>query len=470
MAADFGDVVVVIPGIGGSALARDGNEIWSPTAGAALRAVLSMGRSIDLLRLEDNDSDADELGDGISATRLLPDLHVIPGLDWKIDGYDRLRERLIARLELEPGRNYFELPYDWRRDNRVAARQLQARAPGWLAAAGQPGAKLVLVGHSMGGIVARIFLEKLGGWRQTRTLVTFGTPYSGSLKALDFLANGVRRSWGPITVDLTRTLRSFTSVYQLLPSYRCLQVPGSGSAKASAWHALDGPASVPGLDAGRLADALALHRDLRATVDAHRGTDYEGTGGYDIRPVLGDFQPTAHAAVLRPDGVVLSNRRAASEEGGDGTVPKLSAMPHELLDGWRNAAFMSEKHASLQNDDGVIDHLVGLLRTTGHAPVDMFPAGDTPVAVEVTDALLPEPAVITARTRDPGFAVEAIATPIAGGAPREVPLTHDPDRPGGLRAELRDWPTGDYRLTVQGRGVRRVTDVFSIVDPADLGP
>ena len=44
-----------------------------------------------------------------------------------------------------------------------------------------PEAKLILVGHSMGGLVARYFLECLEGWRDTRQLVTFGTPYRGSL-------------------------------------------------------------------------------------------------------------------------------------------------------------------------------------------------------------------------------------------------------------------------------------------------
>jgi pimeloyl-ACP methyl ester carboxylesterase len=39
--------------------------------------------------------------------------------------------------------------------------------------------KLILVGHSMGGLVARYFLECLEGWRDTRRLVTFGTPYRG---------------------------------------------------------------------------------------------------------------------------------------------------------------------------------------------------------------------------------------------------------------------------------------------------
>ena len=43
--------------------------------------------------------------------------------------------------------------------------------------------------RSMGGLVSRYFLEVLEGWRDARALLTFGTPYRGSLNALDALAS-----------------------------------------------------------------------------------------------------------------------------------------------------------------------------------------------------------------------------------------------------------------------------------------
>ncbi len=461
----FADVVVVIPGIGGSVLARGSKEIWAPRPGAALRAVLSLGSSIKDLELDGDDPTATDLGDGITATRLVPDLHVIPGLGWKIDGYGRLREQLVGRLGLSPGRNYFELPYDWRRDNTAAAHRLADNAERWLEARrqdGHPDARLILVGHSMGGIVARIFLELLGGWRQTRALVSFGTPYSGSVNALEFLSGGFRKGWGPITIDLTDTLRSFTSVYQLLPSYRCM-------ATNDGLDYIDRVADVPGLDTTSTAAAMALHRRLRATVDDHRTDDYEGTGGYDIRPVVGDFQVTKSSARIDAGELSISNLRGGADERGDGTVPKVSAMPHELLDGWVNAAFMSEKHASLQNDDAVIDHLCGVLASTDIDLVDVFPAGDVPVAVTVDDALLGEPVTLTAAVRDPGFAPEVTAERLGlvNTATAAVELTADPDRPNSFGATIDDWPTGDYRMTVGGTGLASTTAIFSIVDPTD---
>ena len=56
----------------------------------------------------------------------------------------------------------------------------------------------------MGGLVSRYFLECLEGWKDTKALVTFGTPYRGSLNALDGLANGLKK--GPL--DLSSWLAS----------------------------------------------------------------------------------------------------------------------------------------------------------------------------------------------------------------------------------------------------------------------
>ena len=40
------DVVVLLPGITGSALAKDGKEIWAPSAGAVLRNLVGLGAAL----------------------------------------------------------------------------------------------------------------------------------------------------------------------------------------------------------------------------------------------------------------------------------------------------------------------------------------------------------------------------------------------------------------------------------------
>jgi pimeloyl-ACP methyl ester carboxylesterase len=187
------DVIVLLPGITGSVLQKDGRDIWALSGGAAVRALTSLGSSIKGLKLDDDNPAADDLGDGIVATRVIADTHLIPGL-WKIDGYGRIAKTIRDEFDIQPGVNFFEFPYDWRRDNRVHARRLARESWDWLKQwrerSGNDDAKLVLIAHSMGGLICRHFLEVLDGWKNTRLLLTFGTPYRGSLNALDFIVNG----------------------------------------------------------------------------------------------------------------------------------------------------------------------------------------------------------------------------------------------------------------------------------------
>jgi pimeloyl-ACP methyl ester carboxylesterase len=458
LADPMSDVIVLIPGIGGSVLQRDGKDVWAFSGGAVLRGVLSLGRSVNRLQLDGDDPDADDLGDGVVASRLMPDLHVLPGLGWKIDGYGRTRDRLLAAFDVQPGHNYFELAYDWRRDNRVAARALARQAHTWLSRwreeSGNGDAKLILIGHSMGGVVARLYLELLEGWRDTRTLISYGTPYSGSLNALRFLANGFERGWGPLTIDLSGMLRSFTSVYQLLPSYRCLESAGGE------WLPLDDITwDGTSVDDDRLRAAISLHRDLRAAVDDRLAA---GHPGYSVRPVVGDFQHTGWAARRVGDGVEVMPFRTPNENGGDGTVPTVSAVPHELLEELSNATFVSQQHASLQNDDPVFTHVAGVLRGAAIGTVPVFPAVDESVALELEDATTDEPFVVRARPARSETQLTAFVEPAAGGEPRRVPMV---DGGGGWQeAMLEGLAATDYRVTVTAVGSHAVTDVASVID------
>jgi alpha-beta hydrolase superfamily lysophospholipase len=88
--------------------------------------------------------------------------------------------RLQSALGLQNGKNLFPFPYDWRRDSRVSARHLHGLCQQWLTSwresSGNPDAKVISLVHSMGGLIARYHLEVMGGWKDARALISFGTP------------------------------------------------------------------------------------------------------------------------------------------------------------------------------------------------------------------------------------------------------------------------------------------------------
>ncbi|MBG0565471.1 lipase/acyltransferase domain-containing protein [Actinoplanes aureus] len=459
----FGDVIVLLPGITGSVLQRDGKDVWAPSGGAVLNGVRSLGRSVKELMLERDPVDQDDLGDGVVATRLVPDVHLIPGL-WGIDGYSGISAMITSTFDVVPGRTYLELPYDWRRDNRVAARKLAATAGPALHEQRKqnPDAKLVLIGHSMGGLVARYFLECMDGWKDTRMLITFGTPYRGSLNALNFVANGFTKKIGPFKVaDLSSLLRSFTSVYQLLPIYPCVD---AGDGKLTRVAESTG---VPHLDRDRAHRAEHdFHRAIEKAVAARSVAD-----PYRIHPVVGLTQSTSQSARLA-GGLQLLDSYEGEDLDGDGTVPRVSATPIEL-DGRSPdpCVYAPERHASLQNGLSVQTQLLGLLNPVRRQERFRDARGGLRLDVDDLYAAGEEISVaVTAGVRR----VDLIATVADLGRGRRaagpLPLTRTDDLRHAL--DLPPLEAGTYRIEVSALGeyagsVQPVHGVFLVADDAE---
>jgi predicted alpha/beta hydrolase family esterase len=95
--------------------------------------------------------------------------------------------RMLAALERQRAANLFTLnltPQLASIDHY--ARQLGERVEEACRAAGT--GQAIIVAHSMGGLVARSWIARLGGAARTARLVTLGSPHHGSLLARDFPA------------------------------------------------------------------------------------------------------------------------------------------------------------------------------------------------------------------------------------------------------------------------------------------
>lgn len=86
------DLIVVIPGITGSTLRRNGAEVWSSKPTTVLATLATLGRHIAQLQLPADIGDRAP-DDGVEAKELISTLHFIPGLWTPVHGYEKLVDR-----------------------------------------------------------------------------------------------------------------------------------------------------------------------------------------------------------------------------------------------------------------------------------------------------------------------------------------------------------------------------------------
>ena len=193
----FGDLVIIVPGILGSRLVHNGVPLWGDSR-TFLQWVRAHGADLAHLAVGGDDPSLEDLGDGIAPDGLI-DGFLVVGRFVKIGGYASLTRALQKSFALKLGENLQLFAYDWRRDLRVATRRLAIKAEGWLEAwrsrSGNRGAKIVLIGHAMGGLVARGFADVEAGWPSIRKIISIGTPFLGSIRALDAAAEVFRKTY-----------------------------------------------------------------------------------------------------------------------------------------------------------------------------------------------------------------------------------------------------------------------------------
>jgi pimeloyl-ACP methyl ester carboxylesterase len=459
------DIIILIPGIGGSRLERGGKPIYDLSVGALPRLIWNwVGGD---LAFHGGSSKPD---DDVVATDLFNN-QLIPGW-FGVDDYDGLIDTLKGAVH-DPSRQFFKFPYDWRASNRWAARALdafaRARLHEWQREQGGPDARLWLVCHSMGGLVARYFLEHLGGADITRRLITIATPHRGAPKALNALVNGM--GFGPL--DFSAVIRSFASTYELLPQAPVVKVSDtSGDVLARVADFFDmgtllpmpataNPGTTPGgltplphINAQRLREALEFHKKIREPVI--RRMDAGEASPYDITCLFNRRQRTPQSALWQDHRLTLSDDPAfampAREDPmyfrGDGTVPGPSAVPIEWLDTGRAIA-MDEKHVSMPSSKTLahtIQNLANPLDTRSYMsdePSDGSLGLAVPALVMAGQAFEIEMDAIRAARLT--VTVKAVQSP-AAAAFEEVITVQDR---ASARLELNLKEPGTYRVTAR---------------------
>ncbi len=324
-------LVVFIPGLLGSVLEDDQGVIWGTPR--MLVNLLRKERLRGRLAFDPNRP--------CHASRMV-EIPVALGPLFRLSnrvGYGHVRGRIQSILQLEWGRlggqkpaGALYFPYDWRRDLREVSRDLESAIHTSLRVRsdyqGSAVSRVVLVAHSMGGLVARHFASTKAGRELVSAVISLGSPYLGATAALTALHFG---KVVPGIGDLSDAIRTMPSIYQLLPRYRSLQ-----SDDGEAFYE-----GTEGLDSSLFEAADRFHQEMRRPLSgdttwlAVAGTGLATRFKGEIVETDG-AQRFAEREQSSGDGIVI-NESAAPRLRGIRSPETISAMvPHGVMQASRH--------------------------------------------------------------------------------------------------------------------------------------
>ncbi|MGH9942175.1 MAG: lipase/acyltransferase domain-containing protein [Pyrinomonadaceae bacterium] len=296
-------VVVLVPGIMGSELWLDGEIIWP---GPVRSLIFAYGNMAALMR------------DDLVATDIIRRYSISEQYGALIDDLGTCGFR-----EQDAPPTLFVYPYDWRKSVSLAAAGL-AELVGRAIALHGGELDVTLIGHSMGGLVCRYYLESgdhshKPSTAHVRRLITLGTPHRGSPLALTAALGHEKRLF--LSAEQVYLLGSdprFPGLYHLLPP------PGEPFAWDRAREAEFGHVDVYDHE---VAGALGLVRDnLEAARAFHSKLDIaKRPDGVRYFFFVGTRQTTISHVSLLKRAAGFSAQRVELEDAGDGTVPSWSA-------------------------------------------------------------------------------------------------------------------------------------------------
>ncbi|WP_078860037.1 esterase/lipase family protein [Streptomyces sp. NRRL F-2747] len=365
------DAVVVVPGIMGSALRDVEND--TPLWGVGRLFQYSARAHAQRLRALAV-TDAERAGETgrIEATGVLNVADWFPGL-----GHAQPYNALISRLRRAALHKAAVLPfpYDWRlsveHNGALLAREARRHLDSWRTHGAHRSyldehpeagpAKVLIVAHSMGGLLAREVLHRGDMNGDVRAVMTVGTPFAGSVKAAVMLNSG-KGAPGLLPPAVLREITpTMPGLYDLLPGYRCCEDGGDMRAPD-----VDDIVALGGRH--DLAQASADWRAGRSDILLPEHVMVVGVG----QRTWQSYRMEAGAAVAqrymfrRNEGRLLLDaygRPRTQNRKGDGTVYRFAA---HLRGSDAQPVTVNQEHSALARSEGVIDLACGMLSGLRH--------------------------------------------------------------------------------------------------------
>ncbi|MFJ7334376.1 esterase/lipase family protein [Streptomyces sp. NPDC101116] len=317
-----------------------------------------------------------------------------------VPGYDRLLARLgkwtggvvddgsAPEPDLDAG--VVAVGYDFRLGVADAARtldaQLRQRLEHHWPDERDREARVVIVAHSMGGLVARYWVAELGGAPWCRGIITLGTPHRGAPKALAVLTQGL--PVGPFFIRRPlNVVRDWQGLADLLPRYPAVH----DRSAAGAAHLPEGGLAPgrPHLLRPHELPLPWLREPARRAHAMHRQIE-EGWRRLPVAPAVMPRIGFGHATLRACswDGsevTVTKDAPSGPELGGwadglgDGTVPAFCGLPVEMDNYPRTHLHVHRRHGPIAELRETAE-LLDAFRT--HAALSAYRAGqESPVAL-----------------------------------------------------------------------------------------
>lgn len=423
--------VVLIPGFTGSKLVdqKTGQIVWGAFGGGSVNPATPRGARLIALPMKEGVFLKD-LKDEVIPKGVLEQVKVkLWGLPVYLNAYINILRTLGAgnyydqQFAQATGMYYgkghytcFQFSYDWRRDIAENAQRLHEFLMAKRAYVQREiekefgikdyDVKFDLVAHSMGGLLARYYLEfgaqelpedgrippvTWEGARYVEKLVMIGTPNAGTIEVLGDLVEGVRFSIFLPEYE-PAVLGTMPALYELLPRKRHHMVVNAhdpnesidlldpelwrkmnwGLVSESQQHVLQmllpevsDPQERKRIAFDHLKKSLKKAKQFMETMDQPAVPPL----GVSIYLFAGDAEPTAAVVSVDTD---TGSLKVVKKEPGDGTVLRASALLDERVGQrwvpylespihWTSTHFLFTDHSGLTKDTAFTDNLLFLL-------------------------------------------------------------------------------------------------------------
>lgn len=312
--------VIIVPGILGSELQKDGNTLWPVNMADGALGMLQTIGNLMALKVEDG------VEDGIAPVRLAMSDYQEGMKVGSLGAYTTLAVALADTLGYD---QVFFFGYDWRQSNLETAQELSTYIDGVLETTGAK--KVNLVVHSMGGLVAGGYLSGHKEEGKLAKVVTCGTPFVGAedaTESLDHCGGFFDFSDYPqLLPTMEEVFRSAPSLYELMPR--------------SGWDSLD-----------LLQEDGTLHPE--ATSAEKKAFTYYQT----VTANLSDLWSGVDHVNL--NGTSFSTTDPSGEVDGDGTVTLTSSTADGLFDSCTTT--FTSNHTGLVKDASPVQFIVDAVK------------------------------------------------------------------------------------------------------------